>query len=44
MLEAAEELLLKRYSDGRTYLDPVRPMHAARAAADGYGVPAGDGA
>ncbi|MFB6755483.1 hypothetical protein ACFCX6_31725 [Streptomyces sp. NPDC056353] len=41
VLEAAEELLLKRYGDGRTYLDPVRAMHAVRAAADGYGVPDG---
>ena len=41
VLETAEELLLKRYGDGRTYLDPVRAMHAVRAAADGYGVPDG---
>jgi len=41
VLEAAEELLLKRYGDGRTFLDPVRAMHAVRAAADGYGVPDG---
>lgn len=37
MLEAAEDLLQEQYGDGRAF-DPVRAMHAVRAAADGYGV------
>jgi type II secretory pathway component PulJ len=40
-LQDAEELLLAKYADGRTWLDPVRVMHAVRAAADGYGLPDG---
>ncbi|MEU2078610.1 hypothetical protein [Streptomyces sp. NPDC013489] len=34
VLEAAEELLRAKYADGREWLDPVRVMHAVRAAAD----------
>ncbi|MEU3220138.1 hypothetical protein [Streptomyces sp. NPDC006971] len=37
-LQEAEALLLARYSGGRDWIDPVRVMHAVRAAADGYGV------
>ncbi|AVI00039.1 hypothetical protein C5L38_35490 (plasmid) [Streptomyces sp. WAC00288] len=37
----AEELLLAKYGGGRSWLDPVRVMHAVRAAADHYGP--GDG-
>ncbi|MGW7460950.1 hypothetical protein [Streptomyces sp. NPDC054797] len=33
----AEALLLTKYGGGRDWLDPVRVMHAVRAAADGYG-------
>lgn len=36
-LQNAQVLLLAKYSGGRTWLDPVRAMHAVRAAADGYG-------
>ena len=38
-LQDAEALLLTKYSGGRDWLDPVRAMHAVRAAADGYGLP-----
>lgn len=41
LLEAAEALLLAKYADGRPWLDPVRAMHAVRAAADGYDAAAG---
>ncbi|WP_415962022.1 hypothetical protein [Streptomyces sp. 021-4] len=36
-LQEAEGLLLARYGGGRDWIDPVRVMHAVRAAADGYG-------
>ncbi|MFJ4343225.1 hypothetical protein [Streptomyces sp. NPDC088915] len=35
--QEAEALLLAKYSGGRDWLDPVRVMHAVRAAADRYG-------
>ncbi|MFH8620177.1 hypothetical protein ACH4E8_34555 [Streptomyces sp. NPDC017979] len=35
-LEAAEALLRAKYSGGRGWYDPVRAMHAVRAAADRY--------
>lgn len=37
LLQEAEALLLARYGGGRDWIDPVRVMHAVRAAADGYG-------
>ncbi|RLU79693.1 hypothetical protein CTZ27_36280 [Streptomyces griseocarneus] len=37
-LEAAEELLLAKYSGGRAWLDPVHALHAVRAAAHGHDV------
>ncbi|MEU7206165.1 hypothetical protein [Streptomyces sp. NPDC045470] len=36
-LQEAEALLRARYGGGRGWHDPVRAMHAVRAAADGYG-------
>ncbi|MEK8175042.1 hypothetical protein NKH77_56085 [Streptomyces sp. M19] len=36
-LSDAEDLLRARYGDGRAWHDPLRAMHAVRAAADGYG-------
>ncbi|MFJ7416589.1 hypothetical protein ACIQWZ_38195 [Streptomyces sp. NPDC098077] len=36
-LQEAEALLLARYGGGRDWIDPVRVMHAVRAAADRYG-------
>ncbi|MFF9638769.1 hypothetical protein ACF1D2_29845 [Streptomyces bacillaris] len=41
-LQEAEALLLARYGGGRDWIDPVRVMHAVRAAADGYSAPGGD--
>ncbi|MGW3200157.1 hypothetical protein ACWDBD_37435 [Streptomyces sp. NPDC001118] len=38
LLQGAEALLLAKYSGGRDWLDPVRVMHAVRAAADRYGL------
>ncbi|MFC6367196.1 hypothetical protein [Nonomuraea thailandensis] len=38
LLQDAEALLLAKYSGGRDWLDPVRVMHAVRAAADRYGL------
>ncbi|MDX3025417.1 hypothetical protein [Streptomyces acidiscabies] len=38
LMEDAEALLLAKYSGGRDWLDPVRVMHAVRAAADRYGL------
>ncbi|MFF5257157.1 hypothetical protein ACFY4K_34770 [Streptomyces leeuwenhoekii] len=40
-MQAAEALLLAKYSGGRNWLDPSLAMHAVRAAAYGYGVPEG---
>jgi hypothetical protein len=37
-LQDAEALLMAKYSGGRDWLDPVRVMHAVRAAADRYGL------
>ncbi|WP_427251106.1 hypothetical protein [Bacillus cereus] len=37
-LQEAEALLLAKYGGGRDWIEPVRVMHAVRAAADGYGV------
>ncbi|MFF9483013.1 hypothetical protein [Streptomyces sp. NPDC014733] len=37
-LQDAQALLQDRYGDGRPWHDPVRAMHAVRAAADGYGL------
>ncbi|MFD4178179.1 hypothetical protein [Streptomyces anulatus] len=37
LLENAETLLLAKYGGGRDWINPVRVMHAVRAAADGYG-------
>ncbi|MEU2062347.1 hypothetical protein [Streptomyces sp. NPDC013455] len=38
VLEDAEALLRAKYDGGRDWLDPVRVMHAVRAAADRYGL------
>ncbi|MBZ3918161.1 hypothetical protein [Streptomyces acidiscabies] len=38
LLEGAETLLLTKYSGGRDWIEPVRVMHAVRAAADRYGL------
>lgn len=38
VLEAAEALLRTKYGGGRDWHDPVRVMHAVRAAADRYGL------
>ncbi|MGW8730506.1 hypothetical protein ACWGNF_31270 [Streptomyces sp. NPDC055808] len=38
LLEDAETLLLTKYSGGRDWIEPVRVMHAVRAAADRYGL------
>ncbi|MGW1252246.1 hypothetical protein [Streptomyces sp. NPDC002535] len=38
LLEDAEALLLAKYSGGRDWIEPVRVMHAVRAAADRYGL------
>ncbi|MFD8992306.1 hypothetical protein ACFVZ4_30195 [Streptomyces goshikiensis] len=37
LLQDAEALLLAKYGGGRDWIDPVRVMHAVRAAADRYG-------
>jgi type II secretory pathway component PulJ len=38
LLTDAEALLLAKYAGGRDWIDPVRVMHAVRAAADRYGL------
>ncbi|MGW0999178.1 hypothetical protein [Streptomyces sp. bgisy153] len=38
LLEDAEALLLAKYGGGRDWIEPVRVMHAVRAAADRYGL------
>ncbi|MFB7584560.1 MULTISPECIES: hypothetical protein [Streptomyces] len=38
LLVDAEALLLAKYGGGRDWIDPVRVMHAVRAAADRYGL------
>ncbi|AWZ07705.1 MULTISPECIES: hypothetical protein [unclassified Streptomyces] len=37
LLQDAKALLLAKYSGGQTWLDPVRTMHAVRAATDRHG-------